>query len=133
MYVERTRADPVAPAAVLNPLVLAIGWLYFGFSTIVLKSQFAHVYYRRNFEMNGRVWYRRILRYSLDICILSSFIMVAFFWVLREFACGGACIPLVRPSPCLKLSRMILTVRRACRSRSPSPSRSSARAGSTTS
>ena len=98
MYVERTRADPVAPAAVLNPLVLAIGWLYFGFSTIVLKSQFAHVYYRRNFEMNGRVWYRRILRYSLDICILSSFIMVAFFWVLREFACGGACIPLVRPS-----------------------------------
>ncbi|GAA6048909.1 hypothetical protein JCM3770_007114 [Rhodotorula araucariae] len=81
--------------AVLNPLVLAFAWLYFAFSVIVLKSQFAHVYYRRNFELGGRLWFRRILRYSLDIVILSSFIMVAFFWVLREFACGGACIPLI--------------------------------------
>ncbi|KPV76012.1 uncharacterized protein RHOBADRAFT_53012 [Rhodotorula graminis WP1] len=89
--------------AVLNPLVLAIGWVYFGFSTIVLKSQFAHVYYRRNFEMNGRVWFRRIFRYSLDICILASFIMVAFFWVLREFACGGACIPLIPIAVAVKI------------------------------
>ncbi|BGP38092.1 hypothetical protein JCM10450v2_002023 [Rhodotorula kratochvilovae] len=89
--------------AVLNPLVLAFAWLYFAFSVIVLKSQFAHVYYRRNFELGGRLWYRRILRYSLDIIILASFIMVAFFWVLREFACGGACIPLIPIAVAVKI------------------------------
>ncbi|GJN88429.1 hypothetical protein Rhopal_001395-T1 [Rhodotorula paludigena] len=81
--------------AVLQPLVVAFSFIYFCLQVIVFKAQFAHVYFRRNFEGGGRLWYRRIFRYSLDICVLSQFIMLAFFWVLREFACGASCIPLI--------------------------------------
>lgn len=81
--------------AVLNPLIIAFSWIYFSFAVLTMKQQFAHVYYRRNFELDGRMIFRRVFRYSLDICVLAQLVDVAFFWVLKRFAYGGACIPLV--------------------------------------
>ncbi|KAG0666664.1 hypothetical protein C6P46_004330 [Rhodotorula mucilaginosa] len=81
--------------AILNPVVIAFAFLYFGISLIVFKQQFAHVYYRRNFESGGRQVFRRIFRYSLDIAVLSQVVSVGFFWTLKRFGYGGACIPLI--------------------------------------
>lgn len=60
------------------------------------KNQFAHTYYRRWYENNGRFIYRRCFRYSLDAFIVSQVVAVALLWVLKFFKLGGACIPLVR-------------------------------------
>ncbi|GAA5989147.1 hypothetical protein JCM10908_001183 [Rhodotorula pacifica] len=81
--------------ATLNPIVIAFAFLYFGISLLVFKQQFAHVYYRRNFESGGRQIFRRVYRYSLDIAILSQVVSVGFFWTLKRFGYGGACIPLI--------------------------------------
>ncbi|GAA5890334.1 hypothetical protein JCM6882_008798 [Rhodosporidiobolus microsporus] len=81
--------------AVLNPLVIAFGWIYFCIAVIVFKQQFAHVYYRRHFENGGRLVYRRVFRYSLDMCVLSEFVFVAFFAVVKRFSLMGAIIPLL--------------------------------------
>ncbi|GAA5822842.1 hypothetical protein JCM10212_001470 [Sporobolomyces blumeae] len=89
--------------ACLNPLVIAFNFAYFAVSFTVFKNQFAHVYYRRNFEGGGRVIYRRIFRASLDMAIFSQFVLVAFFWVLKKFSLGGACIPLIPITVLIKL------------------------------
>ncbi|GAA5931546.1 uncharacterized protein JCM15063_001498 [Sporobolomyces koalae] len=89
--------------ACLNPLVIAFNFAYFAVSFTVFKNQFAHVYYRRHFEGGGRTIYRRIFRYSLDMAIFSQFVLVAFFWVLKKFSLGGACIPLIPITVLLKL------------------------------
>ncbi|GAA5970112.1 hypothetical protein JCM11641_000274 [Rhodosporidiobolus odoratus] len=81
--------------AVLNPLVIAFGFIYFTLAVLVFKQQFAHVYYRRHFEGGGRVVFRRVFRYSLDIAVLAELIYVSFFWVLKRFSLGGAVIPLI--------------------------------------
>ncbi|BGP22946.1 DUF221 domain contaning protein [Rhodotorula toruloides] len=81
--------------AILNPLIIPFSFIYFSFAVLTMKQQFAHVYYRRNFELGGRMIFRRVFRYSLDIAVLSQLVAVAFFWVLKRFACGGACIPLI--------------------------------------
>ncbi|BGP68500.1 hypothetical protein NBRC10513v2_001833 [Rhodotorula toruloides] len=81
--------------AVLNPLIIPFSFIYFSFAVLTMKQQFAHVYYRRNFELGGRMIFRRVFRYSLDIAVLSQLVAVAFFWVLKRFAYGGACIPLI--------------------------------------
>ncbi|KAJ8295574.1 putative membrane protein [Rhodotorula toruloides] len=81
--------------AVLNPLIVPFSFIYFSFAVLTMKQQFAHVYYRRNFELGGRMIFRRVFRYSLDIAVLSQLVAVAFFWVLKRFAYGGACIPLI--------------------------------------
>ncbi|GAA5865963.1 hypothetical protein JCM8547_002898 [Rhodosporidiobolus lusitaniae] len=81
--------------AVLNPLVIPFGFVYFSLAVIVFKQQWAHVYYRRHFEGGGRLIFIRFFKYSLDILILSEIISVAFFWVLKRFSLGGAVIPLI--------------------------------------
>ncbi|GAA5983145.1 hypothetical protein JCM5350_007895 [Sporobolomyces pararoseus] len=87
----------------LNPLVVAFNFAYFAVAYTVFKNQFAHVYYRRHFEGGGRTIFRRIFRYSLDMAIFSQFVAVAFFWVLKKFSLGGACIPLIPITVLLKL------------------------------
>ncbi|GAA6006475.1 hypothetical protein JCM11491_004976 [Sporobolomyces phaffii] len=89
--------------ACLNPLVIAFNFAYFAVAYTVFKNQFAHVYYRRHYEGGGRTIYRRIFRYSLDMTIFSQFVLVAFFWVLKRFSLGGACIPLIPITVLLKL------------------------------
>ncbi|GAA5842731.1 hypothetical protein JCM11251_002335 [Rhodosporidiobolus azoricus] len=89
--------------AVLNPLVLAFGWIYFSIAVIVFKQQFAHVYYRRHFENGGRLVFRRVFRYSLDICVLMEFVFVAFFAVVKRFPLMGAIIPLLPITVAIKI------------------------------
>ncbi|GAA6026880.1 hypothetical protein JCM8097_005929 [Rhodosporidiobolus ruineniae] len=92
--------------AVLNPLVIAFGFLYFVLSVLVMKQQFSHVYYRRQFEGGGRIVFRRVFRYSLDIAILAEVVYVAFFFVGKHYADGAACIPLI---PLTVLTKLIGT------------------------
>lgn len=111
--------------------MIAFAFLYFGIILLVFKQQFAHVYYRRNFESGGRQVFRRFFRYSLDIAVLSQVVAVAFFWTLSRFGLGGACIPLVRPLEVrlgLCLAHLLAWLGR---SRSPSFASSSGLAGST--
>ncbi|GAA5927178.1 hypothetical protein JCM10213_005601 [Rhodosporidiobolus nylandii] len=89
--------------AVLNPLVVAFGFIYFCLAVIVFKQQFGHVYWRRHFEGGGRVVFRRIFRYSLDICILSEVVYVAFFFTLKRISLGAACIPLIPLTVAVKI------------------------------
>ncbi|KAF8835644.1 DUF221-domain-containing protein [Paxillus ammoniavirescens] len=69
--------------AVLNPLVLPFGLIYFAVETAVVKNQLLHVY-AKNYECNGRILLIRIVRYSLDGLILSQFVFLAYMAVLKK-------------------------------------------------
>ncbi|KAG1906688.1 uncharacterized protein F5891DRAFT_476392 [Suillus fuscotomentosus] len=68
--------------ALLNPLVIPFGLLYFSVETAVVKNQLLHVY-AKNYECNGQMLLIRILRYSLDGLMLSQFVFLAYMAVLR--------------------------------------------------
>ncbi|KAG1751153.1 hypothetical protein EDB19DRAFT_1675660 [Suillus lakei] len=64
--------------ALLNPLVIPFGLIYFSVETAVVKNQLLHVY-AKNYECNGQILLIRILRYSLD----AQFVFLAYMAVLR--------------------------------------------------
>ncbi|KAH9002732.1 hypothetical protein EDB86DRAFT_3063264 [Lactarius hatsudake] len=69
--------------AVLNPLVLPFGLIYFSIEKVVIKNQFLHVY-AKNYEGNGQIILIRIIRYSLDayMAVLQKEINLALTAVL---------------------------------------------------
>ncbi|KIK92736.1 hypothetical protein PAXRUDRAFT_146651 [Paxillus rubicundulus Ve08.2h10] len=69
--------------AVLNPLVLPFGLIYFAVETVVIKNQLLHVY-AKNYECNGHILLIRMVRYSLDGLILSQFVFLAYMAVLKK-------------------------------------------------
>ncbi|KAG2153124.1 uncharacterized protein EDB93DRAFT_1136745 [Suillus bovinus] len=69
--------------ALLNPLVIPFGLIYFSVETAVVKNQLLHVY-SKNYEGNGQLLLIRILRYSLDGLMLSQFVFLAYMAVLRK-------------------------------------------------
>ncbi|KAK4053145.1 hypothetical protein OIV83_001880 [Microbotryomycetes sp. JL201] len=81
--------------SILNPLVIAFNFFYQLMVLTVFKNQFAHVYWRRWYENNGRFVFRRTYRYSLDMFTMGHVIIVAFLFVAKRFRLGGACIPLI--------------------------------------
>lgn len=81
--------------ALLNPVTIAFNMFYQFFVLLVFKNQFAHVYWRRWYEGNGRFIFRRLYRYSLDAFLIAQIVAIALLWVNKKFSLGGACIPLV--------------------------------------
>ena len=81
--------------ALLNPLVIPFNFAFFAFALVTFKNQFAHIFYRRWFELNGGVTYRRAFRYSLDSFIFAQIVALAFLFVVRRPKLGASVIPLV--------------------------------------
>ncbi|KIJ64508.1 hypothetical protein HYDPIDRAFT_90493 [Hydnomerulius pinastri MD-312] len=69
--------------ALLNPLILPFGLVYFAIETAVVKNQLLHVY-AKNYECNGRILLIRMVRYSLDGLMLSQFVFLAYMAVLKK-------------------------------------------------
>lgn len=96
--------------SLLNPLVLPFNFAYCGFALVTFKNQFAHIYYRRWFELNGRLTYRRAFRYSLDSFIFAQIIALAFLFVVRKPKLGSSVIPLVPVTAFVKVSSSCLSL-----------------------
>ncbi|KAH9969775.1 hypothetical protein BC827DRAFT_1162697 [Russula dissimulans] len=71
--------------AVLNPLVIPFGLVYFAIEQTVVKNQFLHVY-AKNYEENGQTILIRIVRYSLDGLMLAQAVFLAYMAVLKREA-----------------------------------------------
>ncbi|KAI6128844.1 hypothetical protein EV401DRAFT_1930665 [Pisolithus croceorrhizus] len=69
--------------AILNPLVVPFGLIYFTVETVVVKNQFLHVY-AKNYECNGQILLIRMVRYSLDGLMFSQFVFLAYMAVLKK-------------------------------------------------
>ncbi|KAF8271950.1 hypothetical protein EI94DRAFT_1719278 [Lactarius quietus] len=69
--------------AVLNPLVMPFGLLYFSIERVVIKNQILHVY-AKHYEGNGQVILIRIIRYSLDGLMLAQAVFLAYMAVLQK-------------------------------------------------
>ncbi|KAH9950604.1 DUF221-domain-containing protein [Amylocystis lapponica] len=69
--------------AVLNPLVIPFGLVYFGVQATVIKNQLLHVY-AKNYEANGQIILIRLIRYSLDGTILSQAVFLAYMVVVKK-------------------------------------------------
>ncbi|KAI0270050.1 hypothetical protein BC834DRAFT_864712 [Gloeopeniophorella convolvens] len=69
--------------AVLNPLVIPFGLIYFSIEKTVIKNQFLHVY-AKNYEGNGQMILIRIIRYSLDGLMLAQAVFLAYMAVLKK-------------------------------------------------
>ncbi|KAF9221015.1 hypothetical protein BS17DRAFT_758900 [Gyrodon lividus] len=69
--------------AVLNPLILPFGLIYFAVETAVVKNQLLHVY-AKNYECNGHILLIRMVRYSLDGLMLSQSVFLAYMAVLKK-------------------------------------------------
>ncbi|KAI6044833.1 hypothetical protein EDC04DRAFT_3105614 [Pisolithus marmoratus] len=69
--------------AILNPLVVPFGLIYFTVETVVIKNQFLHVY-AKNYECNGQILLIRMVRYSLDGVMFSQFVFLAYMGVLKK-------------------------------------------------
>ncbi|KAK0535913.1 hypothetical protein OC834_001357 [Tilletia horrida] len=67
----------------LNPLVAPFGLVYLLFALVVFKKNLAFVYYRRFNEMEGVVYFVRILRFSLDGLIVGQAVLLILFSVLK--------------------------------------------------
>ncbi|KAH7335584.1 hypothetical protein B0J17DRAFT_670686 [Rhizoctonia solani] len=64
--------------AVLNPLVIPFGLIYYSVANVVFRNQLLRVYARRFYEGNGKVLTVRVLRYSMDGLALSHIVFLAF-------------------------------------------------------
>ncbi|KAI0087845.1 hypothetical protein BDY19DRAFT_892588 [Irpex rosettiformis] len=64
--------------AVLNPLVIPFGFLYFCIEFAVVKNQLLHVY-ARNYEGNGHALLVRLVRYSIDGMYFAHLLAIAVF------------------------------------------------------
>ncbi|PCH40020.1 hypothetical protein WOLCODRAFT_116507 [Wolfiporia cocos MD-104 SS10] len=69
--------------AVLNPLVIPFGLIYFSVQTAVIKNQLLHVY-AKNYEGNGQAILIRLIRYTLDGLILAQVVFLAYMVVLKK-------------------------------------------------
>ncbi|TFK52586.1 hypothetical protein OE88DRAFT_1678721 [Heliocybe sulcata] len=69
--------------AVLNPLVLPFGFLYFSVEVAVIRNQLIHVY-AKNYEGNGQLMLIRMIRYSLDGLVFSQAVFLAYMTVLKK-------------------------------------------------
>ncbi|KAK0547677.1 hypothetical protein OC846_004765 [Tilletia horrida] len=70
----------------LNPLVMPFGLVYLGFALIVFKKNLAFIYYRRFNEMEGVIYFVRMLRFSLDGLIVGETVLLIFFAVAKARA-----------------------------------------------
>ena len=64
--------------AVLNPLVIPFGLIYYTVANVVFRNQLLRVYARRFYEGNGKMITIRVLRYSMDGLALSHIVFLAF-------------------------------------------------------
>ncbi|KAF9242543.1 hypothetical protein BU15DRAFT_86750 [Melanogaster broomeanus] len=70
--------------AVLNPLVLPFGLIYFAVEAAVVKNQLLYVY-AKNYECNGHILLIRMVRYSLDgMSHANIFVFLAYMAVLKK-------------------------------------------------
>jgi len=97
--------------AVLNPLVIPFGFLYFCVQAVVIKNQLLHVY-ARNYEGKGQSILIRLIRYSSDGLLLSQVVFLAYMVVLKKKANVGVSAVLIILTAGVK---MLLT--RLCRAR----------------
>ncbi|PWZ02394.1 hypothetical protein BCV70DRAFT_205050 [Testicularia cyperi] len=70
--------------ALLNPLMLPFALVYWSVALVVFKKNFAYHYYRRFNEMEGAVYFVRMLRFSLDAIIVMQVVLLIFFSVIQE-------------------------------------------------
>ncbi|PWN45347.1 hypothetical protein IE81DRAFT_320078 [Ceraceosorus guamensis] len=71
---------------VLNPLVIPFALIYIFVAMIVFKKNFAFTYFRRFNEMQGEIYYARLLRFSLDGLTTAQAVIVIFFSVTKQEA-----------------------------------------------
>ncbi|GBE85039.1 DUF221-domain-containing protein [Sparassis crispa] len=89
--------------AVLNPLVLPFGLVYFGVEAIIVKNQLLHVY-AKTYEGNGRLILIRVVRYSLDGLLLAQTVFLAYMVVLKKTANVAVSAVLIVMTAFFKLS-----------------------------
>ncbi|GJE98516.1 hypothetical protein PsYK624_147480 [Phanerochaete sordida] len=89
--------------AVLNPLVLPFGLLYFCVETVIVKNQLLNVY-AKNYEGNGQALLIRLIRYSLDGLILAQAAFLAFMVVAKRKANVGVSAVLIILTVLMKIS-----------------------------
>ncbi|TKY85905.1 hypothetical protein EX895_005446 [Sporisorium graminicola] len=70
--------------ALLNPLVIPFALVYLALALVIFKKNFAYHYYRRFNEMEGVVYFLRLLRYSLDAIVVMQAVLLIFFSVLPK-------------------------------------------------
>ncbi|KAJ9478986.1 putative transmembrane protein [Pseudozyma hubeiensis] len=70
--------------ALLNPLVIPFALVYLALALVIFKKNFAYHYYRRFNEMEGVVYFVRLLRYSLDAIVVMQAVLLIFFSVLKK-------------------------------------------------
>lgn len=70
--------------ALLNPLVIPFALVYLALALVIFKKNFAYHYYRRFNEMEGVVYFTRLLRYSLDAIVVMQAVLLIFFSVLKK-------------------------------------------------
>ncbi|SNX84519.1 uncharacterized protein MEPE_03228 [Melanopsichium pennsylvanicum] len=70
--------------AILNPLIIPFALVYLALALVIFKKNFAYHYYRRFNEMEGVIYYTRLLRYSLDAIIVMQAVLLIFFSVIRR-------------------------------------------------
>ncbi|KZP31510.1 hypothetical protein FIBSPDRAFT_972262 [Athelia psychrophila] len=71
--------------AVINPLVIPFGFIYFCVENAVVRNQLVHVY-AKNYEGNGRLIIIRLIRYSCDGLMVSQVVFLAYMVVLKKTA-----------------------------------------------
>lgn len=54
-------------------------------------TQFARLYWRVYYEQYGRLFYTRLMRFSLDALVLGQVVNMSLFFVLKDGKNGGAC------------------------------------------
>ncbi|KIP05154.1 hypothetical protein PHLGIDRAFT_108550 [Phlebiopsis gigantea 11061_1 CR5-6] len=89
--------------AVLNPLVLPFGLMYFCVEFVIIKNQLLHVY-AKNYEGNGQALLIRMIRYSLDGLILAQAVFLAYMVVLKIKANVGVSAVLIVLTVFMKIS-----------------------------
>lgn len=72
--------------ALLNPLMIPFALVYLSVALVVFKKNFAYHYYRRFNEMEGVVYFTRMLRFTLDSIIVMQAVLLIFFSVIQEGA-----------------------------------------------
>ncbi|CDS00941.1 hypothetical protein [Sporisorium scitamineum] len=70
--------------ALLNPLVIPFALVYLSLALVIFKKNFAYHYYRRFNEMEGVIYFIRLLRYSLDAIVVMQVVLLIFFSVLKK-------------------------------------------------
>ncbi|CED82431.1 Uncharacterized conserved protein [Phaffia rhodozyma] len=97
--------------AILNPLVLPFGFVYFAVALPIFKNQMIHVY-QHQYETQGQRPVIRFVRYTLDGHALAQIVFMAMMVILKKSALIGlTCVLIV----ITLASKIILT--RALKSR----------------